>query len=77
VTDRSRCQVVLAHLHAYLDGEADVAQRAQIDGHLEECRACSSRAGFEKALKARLARLGEATAPAALRRRLRRLIDAF
>jgi anti-sigma factor (TIGR02949 family) len=76
VAEPVRCQVVLALLPDYLDGEADAAC-APIGDHLRECPACASRAGFEQALKMRLAGLAEAKAPPALRRRLRQLIGAL
>jgi mycothiol system anti-sigma-R factor len=72
-----RCRVVLGHLLPYLDGEVDASTRAHIDEHLEECQGCAARAAFEKALKIRIAGLGEATAPAALRRQLKTLIDGL
>ena len=48
-----------------------------IDDHLQECPGCASRADFEKALKARVAGLGEEKAPATLRRQLKTLIDGL
>jgi mycothiol system anti-sigma-R factor len=75
--DRIRCEEVIEHLFAYLDGELDPAKRAHIDAHLEECRGCCSRADFERALKRKLAQSGEHDPPETLKRRIRRLIDAF
>ena len=75
--DRIRCEEVVAHLLQYLDGEIDAARRVQIDRHLQECRGCYSRAEFEKALRDRIAQLGDVAAPAALQQRIRSLIDEF
>lgn len=75
--DRIRCEEVIAHLLTYLDGEIDAEKRAQIDRHLAECRACFSRAEFEKALRERLAQLGDAKAPSSLQRRIKTLIETF
>lgn len=72
-----RCEEVIAHLLAYLDGEIDEKKRGQIDRHLRECRGCFSRAEFEKALRNRVAALGEEKASKTLRRRIEELIDKF
>jgi len=78
MTDKElRCEEVIAHLFAYLDGEMDAARRAEIDGHLQACRGCYSRAEFEKALQAKVRELGEKNAPAKLRQRLKALLDQF
>ncbi len=75
--DRIRCEEVIEHLFAYLDGELDPEKRAHIDEHLEECRSCCSRADFERALKHKLARSAEQEPPETLKRRVRQLLDAF
>lgn len=75
--DRIRCEEVIAHLLSYLDGELDADKRAQIDRHLDECRSCFSRAEFERALRARVAQVGEVKAPASLQARIKALIDKF
>jgi mycothiol system anti-sigma-R factor len=72
---KMRCEDVIIHLFAYLDNETDAATRAFSDDHLDECRACLSRAEFERALRARVRQLGAAQSPESLRRRLRALID--
>lgn len=75
--DHIRCEEVIAHLLAYLDGEIDETKRAQIGRHLEECRGCFSRAEFERALRRKVAALGEEKASAKLRRRVDDLIEKF
>ena len=75
--DKITCEEVIAHLLAYLDDEIDAKKRSYIERHLEECRACFSRAEFEKALRAKVRQLGDKEAPAALRRRVKGLLDRF
>jgi mycothiol system anti-sigma-R factor len=72
-----RCEKVIKHLFAYLDGEIEADRHADIERHLEECRGCYSRAEFERLLKSRVAELGEEKAPASLRRRVKALLDSF
>jgi mycothiol system anti-sigma-R factor len=74
---RISCEEVIAHLFAYLDNEIDSEKRTYIERHLEECRACFSRAEFEKALRAKVRQLGDKEAPATLRRRMKALLDQF
>jgi len=75
--EKIHCEEVIAHLLSYLDGEIDDAKRAQIDRHLDECRACFSRAEFEKALRESLRRTGDAQPSASLQERIKSLIDQF
>jgi anti-sigma factor (TIGR02949 family) len=74
---RISCEEVIAHLFAYLDDEADAEKRSYIERHLQECRACFSRAEFEKALRAKVRQLGDKEAPTTLRQRVRGLLDQF
>jgi len=74
---RMSCEEVIAHLFAYLDDEADPEKRSYIERHLEECRACFSRAEFEKSLRAKVSQLGDKEAPATLRQRVKSLLDQF
>jgi anti-sigma factor RsiW len=39
---RLDCKHVWQHISAYIDGEVDVALRADIDKHLETCEICSA-----------------------------------
>jgi anti-sigma factor (TIGR02949 family) len=75
--DKITCEEVIAHLLAYLDDEIDAKKRSYIERHLEECRACFSRAEFEKALRAKVRQLGDKEAPATLRQRVRALLNQF
>jgi mycothiol system anti-sigma-R factor len=74
---RISCEEVIAHLFAYLDNETDPAKRTDIERHLEACRACFSRAEFEKALRAKISQLADKEAPATLRQRMKALLDQF
>ena len=71
------CEEVIANLFAYLDNEIDPEKRTDIERHLEECRACFSRAEFEKALRAKINQLGDKEAPASLRQRVMALLKQF
>lgn len=71
------CEEVIAHLLAYLDDETDAEKRFYIERHLEDCHACLTRAEFEKALRAKIRQLGEKETPAALRQRVKALLDQF
>jgi len=75
--EKLRCEEVVAHLLSYLDGEIDNTSRAQIDRHLEECRACFTRAEFEKALRDRVRQAGDAQPPASLEGRIKALMEQF
>ena len=74
---RIDCEEVIANLFAYLDNEIDPEKRTDIERHLEECRACFSRAEFEKALRAKINQLGDKEAPASLRQRVAALLKQF
>ena len=67
----------MRNLFAYLDNEIDPEKRTDIERHLEECRACFSRAEFEKALRAKINQLGDKEAPASLRQRVAALLKQF
>lgn len=71
------CEDVLKLLVDYLHGEVDEAKFAEIEKHLDSCRACYSRAEFEKALKIRVKEENAETAPETLRNRLNDLMDRF
>ncbi len=76
-SEKIRCEEVIAHLLSYLDGEIDDAKRAQIDQHLEECRGCFSRAGFEKALRDKVRQAGDASPSPSLQERIKALMKQF
>lgn len=71
------CDEVIEHLLAFLDRELDDEFSERIEAHLQHCRDCFTRAEFEKRLRARVHEAAEVQAPAALRKRIRKLIDDF
>lgn len=75
--DPIRCEEVVTHLLEYLDGETAADRRGRIGRHLDECRDCCSRLDFEKALRKKVAELGDEKASPSLRRRLKAVIDDF
>lgn len=71
------CEEVLRHLLVYLDREIDAAASAEIEHHLRHCRACFSRAEFERRLKQHLHAAGTTSAPDTLRARIRQIMQEF
>lgn len=71
------CEEALRELYAYLDRELDPPSQAAIEQHLRVCRACFSRAEFERRLKERLRATHSAKAPAALQARLRKVLEEY
>ncbi|MCH9053524.1 MAG: zf-HC2 domain-containing protein [Proteobacteria bacterium] len=71
------CEDVLKHLVDYLHGEVEDAKHAEIEKHLDSCRSCFSRTGFEKALKDRVRDQAKEKATEALQDRLKDLMDKF
>ena len=71
------CEEALRFLAAHLDGELGPGTDRQVEEHLARCRACFSRADFERRLKERLAALGQATVRPEFAERMHRLMRAF
>lgn len=71
------CEEALRRLFEYLDRELDSARQAEMERHLHTCRACYSRAEFERRLKARLAETGQVKPTEAFERRIRKLLGNF
>ena len=71
------CEELLERLFGYLDREVDAEVAAAIENHLEACRACFSRAEFERKLKGRVRDAGEHAVSESLRAKLRLLIERF
>jgi anti-sigma factor (TIGR02949 family) len=76
-TVKINCDEALRRLFEYLDHELDAQRHAEVEEHLRTCRACYSRAEFERRLKGRLAELGEVSASQALVQRVRRLLESY
>ena len=71
------CEQALARLFEFLDHELDAAHRAEVEHHLHACRACYSRAEFEKRLKGKLNALGREQAPRTFEERVRKLLERY
>jgi mycothiol system anti-sigma-R factor len=77
MTDQISCEDVIGKLLEYLDRELDADAERDVEHHLETCRACFTRAEFERRLRSRVAEAGAAKAPDSLRRRIRSLIGRY
>lgn len=71
------CEDVIDKLLEYLDRELDAGAEADIARHIESCRACFTRAEFERKLRQRVTETGERKAPESLRRRIRSLVERY
>ena len=71
------CDEALRRLFEYLDRELDGARHAEMEQHLHTCRACYSRAEFEKRLKGKLSELGREEVPPPFVQRIRKLMSEF
>ncbi|HVL34743.1 MAG TPA: zf-HC2 domain-containing protein [Burkholderiales bacterium] len=71
------CEEVLRQLLEYLDRALPEDDLGAIQFHLERCRACFSRAQFERRLKEAVRAAGVQRASARLRLRLTALIERF
>jgi mycothiol system anti-sigma-R factor len=77
MTDRMKCEEVIERLMEFLDREVDPATDREIARHMETCRACFSRAEFERKLRVRVSDTGDAKAPDSLRRRMRAILTRY
>lgn len=66
-----RCEEALRLLAQFLDRELDDHDDAAVEEHLATCRACFSRAEFERRLRTQLAALRAVEVPQSLDRRIR------
>ena len=76
-TNRLRCQDAIRLLFDFLDGELDHEHGESMDQHLNNCRACYSRAEFEKALKNKIKETGDDKAPTSLADRIKKITDNY
>jgi mycothiol system anti-sigma-R factor len=77
MTRELRCEEVIEKLLEYLDRELDPDTEHALAHHMETCRACFTRAEFERRLRSRVGEVGEAKAPKSLRRRFRAMVARF
>jgi anti-sigma factor (TIGR02949 family) len=71
------CEAALQRLADYLNRELEPADRDAFEQHVSLCRACFSRAEFERRLKERLKDLAREEAPAHLQSRIRKLLGGY
>lgn len=71
------CEEALRRLFEYLDRELDGARHAEMEQHLHTCRACYSRAEFERRLKGKLGAVGKEPAPPEFELRIKNLLRRF
>jgi mycothiol system anti-sigma-R factor len=71
------CEEALRRMFEYLDRELDGARHAEMEQHLHTCRACFSRAEFERRLKGKLGTAGNEPAPPEFEYRIKNLLRRF
>jgi len=69
------CDVALAELYQYLDGELSQDSRARIERHLTECSPCLEAFDFEAEVRRLIADRCRDRCPDALRQRIQAVID--
>lgn len=69
------CDVALAELYEYLDGELDEASRQRIEQHLRECSPCLEAFDFEAEVRRLVADRCRDQCPEELRRRIQSAIE--
>jgi anti-sigma factor RsiW len=73
---RAECRQTESFLDAYVDGEFDAREAAELEAHLAGCADCSAKARRQESYKAALRRAGgSCTAPARLRDAVRARLD--
>jgi len=65
------CREIETFLPAYVDGEFDAYERAEVESHLAGCAACQHAVRIQAALKEAVKRAGPAIAPIELRQSVR------
>lgn len=77
MTHDLRCEEVIEKLLEFLDCELDAETERALARHMETCRACFTRAEFERKLRARVNEAGVVKTPESLRRRVRAIIEQY
>ena len=68
------CREIESFLPAYVDGEFDAYERAEVESHLMDCAACQHAVRIQEALKDALKRAGPQVAPIELRQSVRLML---
>jgi len=71
------CDEAIQMLFEFLDNELDQHDHDAVEAHLHDCRACFSRAEFDKRLRGLIKGQDTASAPTALRDRIKKITDQF
>ena len=71
------CEEALGRLFEFLDHELSADERAAVERHLQTCRSCFSRAGFERRLKEKLRELRGDEPTHAASERIKGLLQDF
>jgi anti-sigma factor (TIGR02949 family) len=71
------CEEALRRLAEYLDRDLSHDEQSQMQEHMDICRACFSRAEFERRLRDRLSDLGREAAPESVQSRVRKILDTY
>lgn len=71
------CDQAIRLLFEYIDGELKQHDHAAVEAHLQTCRACFSRMEFDKRLHSLVKGPDTSSAPEALRKRVKSLLDQF
>lgn len=71
------CQQVLGALYNFLDREIDAEASAEIQQHIELCRACFNCCEFEQLLRKHVKEKTNQPCPEKLRIRIRAIIEKF
>jgi mycothiol system anti-sigma-R factor len=69
------CEVALAELYEFLDGELDDTAKARIEQHLKDCSPCLEAFDFEAEVRRLLADRCKDQCPDELRRRIQAALD--
>lgn len=70
------CEVALAELYEFLDGELDEAKMRLIEQHLRDCSPCLEAFDFEAELRKMVASRCHDECPGALRSKVQQMIEA-
>ena len=72
-----RCDEALRRLVDFFNRELTTDEQAEVEHHMERCRACFSRGEFELRLKEKLAAVGRESAPPSMGARIRKILGEY
>jgi anti-sigma factor (TIGR02949 family) len=71
------CEKVVQSIWEYLDHELSAENLAELQKHIELCRACFTRVEFEISLRSNIRSKTEHTCPEQLKLRIRQIIELY